>query len=229
MGIKKWLFLNASARNDWSSSLSADNRSYFYPGGGVSVVLSDAIPQLVTDNGLSYLKLSGNITQSGNDPSPYVNQGVFAVASGFPYGSIAGLTQSSREVSTDLRPEFTLAKEAGLEFGLFKNRVTGNITLYQTNTYDQIIPVNISYASGASSILTNLGELENKGIEVDLNATLLKATDFKWDVGVNYSGYTSKVLELSPGVEELSIGGYADASIVAKKRSRISSNKGISL
>ncbi|MFJ1389956.1 SusC/RagA family TonB-linked outer membrane protein [Capnocytophaga canimorsus] len=217
LGIKKWLFLNASARNDWSSSLSADNRSYFYPGGGVSVVLSDAIPQLVTDNGLSYLKLSGNITQSGNDPSPYVNQGVFAAASGFPYGSIAGLTQSSREVSTDLRPEFTLAKEAGLEFGLFKNRVTGNITLYQTNTYDQIIPVNISYASGASSILTNLGELENKGIEVDLNATLLKATDFKWDVGVNYSGYTSKVLELSPGVEELSIGGYADASIVAKK------------
>ena len=208
--------MSGSVRNDWSSSLSKENRSYLYPGGGFSLLLSDAFPSIVSDKGLSYLKLSGNITKSGNDAQPHDNQSIFYAPSGFPYGSVAGLAQGNREVSRDLRPEFTTSQEAGLEFALFRNRISSNITLYKTLTTDQIIAINTSTASGATSLLTNIGEMENKGIEVDLNATVIKTPDFTWDIGVNYSGYKTTVLSLKDGVDELPIGGYDNAGIVAR-------------
>lgn len=216
VGFNNWLFINGTARNDFSSALSAENRSYFYPGGGLSVVLSDAISGITSDRGLSYLKLNGNITKSGNDPLPYDNAAIFAAPDGFPYGGVTGLGQGSRAVSPDLRPEFTLAKEVGLEFAFFRNRLSGNVSLYQTNTTDQIISISTSTASGASSLLTNIGEIENKGIEVDLTGTILRTQDFRWDLSANYSGYSSLVKSLSDGVDELTIGGYANYSIVAK-------------
>ncbi|ROI08145.1 SusC/RagA family TonB-linked outer membrane protein [Chryseobacterium sp. H3056] len=216
LGFQNWLFLNGTARNDYSSTLNAENRSYFYPGGGISVILSEAIPGIISDKGLNYLKLSGNITKSGNDPAAYANNAIFAAPAGFPYGSTTGLSQGAGAVSPDLRPEFTLAKEVGMEFAFFKSRLTGNVSLYQTNTTDQIISISTSTASGASSLLTNIGEIENKGIEVDLSAAVIKSQDFRWDVSVNYSGYDSVVKSLSEGVDELSIGGYADYSIVAE-------------
>ena len=216
MGFNDWLFVNGSVRNDWSSTLSLENNSFFYPGGGISFVLSQAIPTMVSPKGLSYLKLSANLTKSGNDPAAYANSSIFATTSGFPYGSIPGLGQSTRDVTSDLRPEFTLSREAGLEFGFFRNRLTGNITVYQTNTTDQIIPINTSSASGATSLMTNVGEVQNKGLEFDLNADIIKTSDFRWNVATNFSTYNSKVVSLADGVDELSIGGYADFNIVAR-------------
>lgn len=216
LGYKNWLFLNGTGRNDYSSSLSSENRSYFYPGGGVSVVLSDAIPNIKSDKGLTYLKFSGNITKSGNDPLAYDNNGIFAAPAGFPYGGTTGLGQGARAVSLDLRPEFTLAKEVGMEFAFFKSRLTGNVSLYQTNTTDQIISISTSTASGSTSLLTNIGEIENKGLEIDLSGTIIKSQDFKWDLSANYSGYKSLVKSLSDGVDELAIGGYANYSVVAR-------------
>lgn len=215
LSYKNWLYINGTARNDWSSSLSPQNRSFFYPGGGISIVLSEAIPGLVSPKGLTYLKLSGNITKSGNDPVYYANNSVFTAPANFPYGSAVGLSQSNRDVSPDLRPEFTKSMETGLEFGLFKSRVTGNITAYKTNTTDQIIPINVSTAAGASSLMTNVGEVENKGLELDLNADVFRTTDFRWNVSGNFSTYTSKVVSLAEGVNELSIGGYAAFNVVA--------------
>lgn len=217
LGLNDWLFVNGSARNDWSSTLLLGNNSFFYPGGGISIVLSQALPGMVSPKGLSYLKLSGNLTKSGNDPQVYANSSIFATTSGFPYGSIPGLGQSNRDVTSNLRPEFTISKEAGLEFGFFRNRLTGNVTVYQTNTTDQIIPINISTASGATSLMTNVGEVENKGLELDLSADVIKTSDFRWNIASNFSTYNSMVVSLADGVEELNIGGYADFSIVARK------------
>src|SRR5699024_4511057 len=122
-----------------------ENRSFFYPGGGISLLLTEALPSLKSDV-LSYLKLSGNVTKSGNDPSPYVNQSIFAAPDGFPFDNTAGLSQSSKEVDPDLKPEFTLSREVGIEMAFWKNRINTNISLYQTNTTDQIISISSSYA-----------------------------------------------------------------------------------
>ncbi|MGS2738899.1 SusC/RagA family TonB-linked outer membrane protein [Sinomicrobium sp. M5D2P17] len=228
IGFRDFLYLNLTGRNDWSSTLIKDKRSYFYPGGGISFIASDAFPGIVGEKGISYLKASFNITKSGNDARIYANNTPFVVPNDnnegyddnspytFPYGSTVGLSLSNREADANLKPEFTTSIEAGLEFGMFRNRLTGNITLYKTNTTDQIIPVNVSVTSGASSRLINIGEIENKGIEVDLNGTVLRSEDFSWDLGVNYSGYDSEVLSLIEGVDELDVGGFAAAGIVAK-------------
>lgn len=216
LGYDDWLFLNFSGRNDWSSALSKENRSFFYPGGGISVLLTEALPGLKSDV-LSYFKLSGNVTKSGNDPEPYKNRSTFAAPDGFPFDNTAGLSQSNTEADPDLKPEFTLSREIGIELAFWKNRINTNLSLYQTNTTDQIISISSSYASGASTLLTNIGELQSRGIEWDLNAAIIDNGDFRWDIGYNYSNYgDNKVLSLSEGVDELTVGGYTDAFTVAQ-------------
>ncbi|PIY13314.1 MAG: SusC/RagA family TonB-linked outer membrane protein [Flavobacteriaceae bacterium CG_4_10_14_3_um_filter_33_47] len=217
IGYKDYIFLSGTVRNDWSSTLPKDNNSFTYYGGGLSFVASEAIPSLVSNNGLSYLKASVNVTKTGNDPGLYATQGTFtADSNGFPFGSTVGLSQSNRVPSPNLSPEFTTSIEAGLELGFFKNRLTTNITGYISNSTDQIVPVNISLASGASSALINIGEIENQGIELDLNGTILKSNDFKWDVGLNYTLQKSEVISIAEGVDELNIGGFTSAQIIAK-------------
>lgn len=216
LGFKDYLFLNVTGRNDWSSTLPKDNRSFFYPGAGLSFVASQALPGIVSDKGLSYLKANFNITKTGNDPGIYATQGTFSAPGNFPYGSVVGLSQSSRVPAPDLKPEFTTSMEAGLEMSFFRSRFSANITAYKTNTTDQIVPVNVSLASGASSALVNVGEIENLGLEIDLSGTILRAEDFSWKAGVNYSGFKSEVLSLTEGVDELDIGGFSTAQIVAK-------------
>ena len=216
LGYKGFLFLTGTARNDWSSSLPVQNRSFFYPGAGLSFLVSEAFPGIKSDNGISNLKATFNITKSGNDASAYASKSIFFTPTGFPYGSTTGLSQGSRDTDSNLSPEFTLSKELGVEVSLFNDRLAVNASVYQTNTTDQIVPINTSLASGASSILTNIGEIENKGLELDLKGTIIKTEDFGWKLGLNYSGIKSKVKSLFDGVEEVSIGGFADAEIVAK-------------
>ncbi len=216
LGFKDYLFLNITARNDWSSSLPINNNSFFYPGAGLSFVVSDAFPKITNQNGISLLKATVNVTKTGNDPAAYATQGIFQAPAGFPYGSTTGLSQGARDPDKQLNPEFTLSKEVGIELGLFDNRLTFNSTVYKTNSTDQIVPINVSTTSGATSILTNIGEIENKGIELDLKSTILKSENFAWKLGANYTNYKSKVLSLFDGVDEISIGGYADAGIIAK-------------
>ncbi|NRT15047.1 TonB-linked SusC/RagA family outer membrane protein [Flavobacterium sp. 28A] len=216
LGYKEYLFLTGTARNDWSSALPKDNNSFFYPGAGLSFVASEAFPGITSDNGIDLLKATFNVTKTGNDPTAYQIQGVFAAPDGFPFGSTVGLGQSLRDPDAQLNPEFTLSKEIGIELGLFRSRLTFTAAAYQSNSTDQIVPINVSLASGASSILTNIGEIENKGLELDLKGTIVKTENFSWKAGVNYAGIKSEVVSLIDGIDEVNIGGFADAQIVAK-------------
>jgi len=217
LGFKEYLYLTVTARNDWTSTLSKDNRSFFYPGAGISFIASDAFPGIVGSKGLSYLKTNLNITKSGNDPSEYQNSDIFSAPDNFPYANTTGLTQSSRIQNPNLKPEFTTSMDLGVEFGLFNNRITGSVSGYKTNTTDQILPIGAAPSSGATSYLTNLGEVENIGLEADLNIAVVRNDNWTWEVGANYSGYKSEVVSLADGVEEVSVGGYTGlAEIVAK-------------
>ncbi len=206
-GFKDYIFLNLSGRNDWSSALPDGNNSYFYPGAGISFVPTDAFEGM--KGTLRYLKLRYSWTRTGNDPLPYAANSTFSAPTGFPYGTTVGLSLSNRDPDPNLKPEFTTSQEVGLEFALFNgDRLSGTIAAYQTNTTDQIVPINTSVTSGATSILTNIGEIQNQGIEVDLSGGIIATQDFSWKLGVHYSLNKSEVISLSPGVDEIEVGSY---------------------
>tara|TARA_R110001592_G_scaffold155970_2_gene386098 strand:+ start:6 stop:1160 length:1155 start_codon:yes stop_codon:yes gene_type:complete len=148
------------------------------------------------------------MSKTGNDPGLYQTQGIFFAPGNFPYGSTVGLSQSSQVPAPGLSPEFTKSVEAGLELGFFKNRFLLNLTAYQTNTTDQIVPINISLASGASSLVTNIGEIQNQGLEVEAKGTIFSSQDFKWDLGLNWSTIKSEVISLADGVDEVALPNY---------------------
>jgi len=211
LGYKNFLFLNLIGRNDWSSTLSKENRSFFYPGAGLSFVVSDAFPSIKSDSGINYLKTNFSVTKTGRDPSEYQNNATFITPSNFPYSNTVGLSQSNNAPDANLNPEFTNSIEAGVELTLFKDRFSIIATAYKTNTVDQIIPVNVSLTSGALTNIVNVGEIENKGLELDLTGTIFKAQDFSWDMSINYTGFESEVLSLTEGVNEIEIGAAAAA------------------
>ena len=136
VGYKNWAFLEFTGRNDWDSRLPQDGLSFFYPGASASIVLSDAIDAIKNSNVISYLKLRGSWSKSGN-----VNLGVYELeanfnpAAGFPYGNLPGFQGSTTVNNPLIKPEFVVSKEAGFELSLFKNRVNFEVTGYlQNNT-----------------------------------------------------------------------------------------------
>jgi TonB-linked SusC/RagA family outer membrane protein len=215
LGYKNFAFLHASARNDWDSRLTKENRSFFYPGVDASVVLTDAIPSLSNDV-LNFLKIRGGWSQTGQIALDnwYATLPSFNVGGGFPYGSTTGFTLNTTLSNPLLKPEITQEIEAGVEMSFIKNRVHFEVSAYQSNTKDQTIPATISFATGYASAYINAGELQTQGIETDLKLTpLLKLGDFAWSMTLAYTYNTSKVLSIMEGLDELPIG---DASYAVK-------------
>lgn len=197
LGYKNFLFLHASGRMDATSLLNADNRNYFYPGVDASVVLSDVITALKNSKTISFLKIRGAVTKTGNiNVSPYQVQTVFSSGSGFPFGQLPGLTTSTSATFPGLKPEFTLSKEVGGEIGFLENKVNLQFSYFQENTTNETVPIDVSNATGFTQSLINVGEMDNKGLELDLNVTPVKRNNLRWDVGIHFTHYQNKVVSL---------------------------------
>ena len=199
VGYKDVLFLDVTARNDWSSALPANNRSYFYPSVGLSGVLTDMFN--VESRVLTYLKVRGSHASVGNDTDPYrLSQQLLY------YGIDGGVVQSSTVLNNPtLKPEISNSNELGVESRLFKNRIGLDLTLYDTKTNNQIFTINVPESSGYATQVVNGGSIQNKGIEVVLNAGVVQSGSFKWDVTFNYSSYKTKVLSIMKDRKELSV------------------------
>ncbi|HTE28536.1 SusC/RagA family TonB-linked outer membrane protein [Flavitalea sp.] len=191
LGFRNYLFLNVTGRNDWTSTLPAANRSYFYPSFNGSVVLTEALQ--IQSNVLNYAKIRGGWSKVGKDADPYrlLNTYVF----GAPYGAYPQLNASTAYLNPDLKPETTNSTELGAEAVLWNKRVKVDLSFYNTNSYDQILSVDVSPATGYRSKLLNAGEINNKGFEVQLGITPVKS-QFTWDIDLNYALNRSKVIEL---------------------------------
>ncbi|MGV3530635.1 MAG: SusC/RagA family TonB-linked outer membrane protein [Flavisolibacter sp.] len=207
-GFRNWAFLEVAGRNDWDSRLPLDNNSFFYPSASLSLVLSDAIPSLQTSNVLSYLKLRGSVSKSGNvNLGVYSLEPIFNVAGGFPYGSLPGFTGASDVNNPSIEPEFVNSKEAGVEVGLLNNRINLEVTGYLQRNTNQILNVQVSRATGYTSALVNAADFDNKGLEFDLRLTpLIKAGDFNFNFRGNFSLMDSKVNSVYQGLDEIGIG-----------------------
>ncbi|AZI26845.1 SusC/RagA family TonB-linked outer membrane protein [Pedobacter sp. G11] len=191
IGFRNYLFANITARNDWSSTLPAQNRSYFYPSFNGSLVLTEAFD--IKSDVLDYAKIRGGWSKVGKDADPYRLINTFSFSA--PFGSNPQLTASTTDLNPDLKPETTTSSELGAEAVLFKKRLRFDVSLYNTNSYDQILSVDVSQSTGFRSKLLNAGKINNKGIEVQLGVTPVKK-QLTWDIDVNYAANRSKVIEL---------------------------------
>lgn len=212
---KNYLFLELTGRADNSSTLSANKNTYFYPSANLGFVLTDAL-QIASDV-LSYAKVRASYAKVGRDAPAYQLSNTFVtgaygnnVASvTFPFGSSAGFGASSRIAPLTLSPEFTSSYEAGLNVGLWKNRVSIDAAYFNTVSEKQIFNVGVPPSTGYSTKTINGGKMTNKGVELLVNITPYQTRDFKWDLSYNFTKIVNKVVSIAPGITSFSIPGNA--------------------
>lgn len=189
------IFVNASLRNDWTSTLPAPY-SFQYPSVGASVVLSD----LLKLNGpLSFLKLNASYAQVGNGAGPYLLQTNYSYSQGAGNGFIS---RDGTQAIGNLKPEITKSVEIGIDARFLNNRIGATITGYKTNSINQLLKLGLAPASGFSSQYINAGDIRNMGLEVVINGTAIKTSRFSWDVTFNFGMNRNKILSLSPDIKQ---------------------------
>lgn len=208
ISYKESVFLNLTARNDWSSTLPPENNSYFYPSASLSVIASDLLG--IKWNKLSYLKLRGNISQVGSDTDPYQLYSV--VPFDTDWGSVkrAGLNYDQK--NSLLKPEIATSYETGADVSFFHERLGLSFTWYKTNNKNQIIQVPTTIASGASTKLINAGNIQNSGIELSLNVVPVKGK-FTWRTDLNFTRNHNKVISLTPGITNYLLGSTDGSNV----------------
>ncbi|MGB3849233.1 MAG: SusC/RagA family TonB-linked outer membrane protein [Tunicatimonas sp.] len=205
-GFKNYLFLDITGRNDWSSTLPAENNSFFYPSASLSAVITDIFD--IQSGVLSFMKLRGSWAQVGNDTQPYRLQQLFN-GEGLWAGSTPVVSEDTEIANSELRPETTTGIELGTDIRLFNNRIGLDFTYYDQTTTDQILAVEISRATGYTYKLLNAGEVQNRGVELMLTATPVQLpSGFTWDVMANWSRNRSQVNELADGLDTYVLNTY---------------------
>lgn len=214
IGYNNWIFLEGTGSYDIDSRLAYyynydfDNINFFYPGASLSVLLSEAIPAIKNSKLISYLKLRGAYSKTGNvNLTAQSLENTYAIAPGFPYGTLSGYTSGNLLRLANYSPEFVKNKEAGIEIGLLKNRVNIEATVYSQDNTNQIVDVQYSGATGFTSARLNAASFVNKGLELDLRLTpLVKIRNVSIDVKANYTYQDNKVTKIIEGVDQLGIG-----------------------
>lgn len=203
LDYRRILVLDATARNDKSSTLPAGNNSYFYPSISGSFLFSNLMKDV---SWLSLGKLRVNYASVGNGAPWSAIYDVYDKPTAF--GSVPLFSVPNVKNNPDLVPERTNSYEAGLDMEFLRNRAGFDITFYKTNTINQIIPVSVSSASGYSSRFVNSGNVQNKGIELTAYGMPVRTSDFSWRINVNWTKNKNKVLSLYSGVDNLLLGRF---------------------
>ncbi|ACU05557.1 SusC/RagA family TonB-linked outer membrane protein [Pedobacter heparinus] len=204
-GYNSYLFMDVTARNDWSSTLPKANNSYFYPSIGGSFVFTDAfkdIPKSI----LSFGKVRASYAIVGNDTSPYQLAPTYSfngIYNGQAYAALA-----STFFNPDLKPEKTASLEFGIDLRFLKDRLTFGATHYKTSTTNQILTAQITPTSGYNRKYYNAGEIQNWGTEFTLSGTPLKSKKLEWNMFANYGQNNSKVKSLVDGVNSFQLNSW---------------------
>lgn len=191
-GFRDYLFLEMTARTDWSSALPSNNWRYFYPSASLSAVLSEMID--MSTGPISFAKIRVGVAGVGNDTDPY--QLVSTFAAQVPAAGLPAYAENPVIQNANLKPEKSSSIEAGTELRFLDDRLGVDFTYYRTRSENQVLSVPLSVTSGYESKVINAGLIENQGIEVMLHAVPLRTENFRWDMNVNFSRNRSKVLEL---------------------------------
>src|SRR5688572_9130643 len=194
LAFKESLFLDASLRTEWDSRLPSPY-NFSYPSVGISAILSDMISM---PEAISFLKLSGNYAEVGNGGRPQLRFNTYTYAQGAGHGFIF---RDPTKAIPDLKPEIVKNLEFGIDAKFMENRLGFQFTVYKSNSINQLLRVNLPVGTGYSSQYINAGDIQNKGLELVLNATPIKS-DFIWDISFNLGMNRNKVVELTETVKQ---------------------------
>lgn len=223
LSYRNFLFLSLNGRNDWSSTLPKENRSFFYPGVNGGVDLAGIIPGI--EDIFTLAKIRAGWARVGKDAGPYLINSVFVEGEqfdGFRYlryplaGNINAFEVSNRIGNSGLTPEFTTEFEIGGDFRFFNGRVRLDGAYYNRTITDLIWNANLSYATGYSTQTLNLGEITNKGIELLLSVSPVVTNNFTWDVSVNYTRNRNVLVRLAEGLDQVDLGGTGAMAFVGR-------------
>ncbi|TAJ12726.1 SusC/RagA family TonB-linked outer membrane protein [Marinilabiliaceae bacterium JC017] len=202
LSYDNFLFLDVTARNDWSSTLPSDNRSYFYPSVALGWVVSDMVE---LPSWVSFAKLRGSWAQVGNDTDPYK---LFQNGDFIPYMNGLLIANLPSELpAKDLKPEIITSHEFGADLKFLNNRLGVDFTYYNSTSKDQLMRLPVAPESGYSNKFVNAGEINNKGVELMIYGTPVRTNDFNWDVSFNYAKNKNEVVKLYPGTNIYMLNG----------------------
>lgn len=191
IGYKGMVYFETSARNDWSSTIADP---FFYPAFSLSWIPTETFN--IDSKVLNFLKIRGGWAKVGSATSAYRTDPYFSAGAYTIYGTTQ-YNQTTEYPPVGLRPEQVVTNELGLETHLLNNRIMIDLSLYDKTTTDQILPVSISKATGYRTMLINAGEINNKGIEVQLRGNVLNNSNgLNWDITVNWSKDKSEIVDL---------------------------------
>ncbi len=213
-GYNRYLYLTASARNDWSSTLEKANRSILYPSVSLSFVPTDAFQSLQGSRVLNYLKLRAGYGTSARFPDPYSTRAILGSSTNVSQ-SPAGATLNTNFVDNvlgnlNLEPELLGELEFGVEGRFFNNRVGIDVSLYDKQSSDLLVDLPLDPATGYTLTTINAAEVSNKGIEASLNLIPVKSKDFTWDMTWNFTRNRNEVISIAEGVNQVTIAGFTN-------------------
>ncbi|SFT38637.1 TonB-linked outer membrane protein, SusC/RagA family [Algoriphagus locisalis] len=209
LGYNNTYFVDASLRNDNSSTLPVDNNSYWYPSLSASWVFSE----LIKSETMTLGKLRLSYAQAGSDLSPYSTTSFFNVGSTYTGASTVNtLSVPDNLNNPNIKPSFAHSYEAGVDFKFYEGRVGLSFTYYNQRNENQILNLDVSGTSGFGSATINAGEIVNKGLELAITATPFRSEKFNWDVAFNLSRNRNEVVELYPGIDVYQYGSTTYSS-----------------
>lgn len=196
LGYKRFLYLDLTGRNDWSSTLPVAKNYYFYPSASGSFIFTELLPR---SNWLNFGKVRLGVAQAGSDAD------IYAINTGYnlqnPYNNYPALTTPDKLVDPHLSPALSTSIEAGLALKLFNNRLGLDFSVYRNRNTKQIANLAISETNGYNSYLTNLGEIESRGMDLAITATPIRKKELQWDVYANIATNKSKVIDLAANMD----------------------------
>lgn len=198
LGYRNFLFLDATLRRDVSSTLPAESNAYLYPSVSGSWLFSENAKQDWLQSGKFFIGYAevGNDAPWGSINDTYTFNGTVGTAL---------YSLPSTKNNTALEPERTKSIEGGIELVMMQKRLRADLTVYQTSTVNQIMPVSVSTATGYSTKFVNAGEISNNGVEIVIGGAPVVKKDFRWDVDFNFAKNVNEVVSLEEGIENLQI------------------------
>lgn len=201
LSYKEYLFLNATARNDWSSSLPKNNNSYFYPSVSASAILTDALN--IDSSVLTFAKLRASYAKVGRDNAAEFLK--IAFEQGQSYNGNPQLANNTTLGDQTVNPEFSEEFEVGTDLEFFNKRISIDLSLYTKTTTDLITDVTVPSSTGFEIFRTNAGSIRNKGIELGLTLVPVRTKDFKWTFGTMFTKNKNEVLTLKEGLDRIQL------------------------
>jgi len=220
LSYDNYLYVTATGRNDWSSTLPVGNNSYFYPSISSGLIFSQALD--LKNNWFDFGKLRLSYAQVGNDAPEYSTMTSYDKANPndgqrgeiiFPFNGVGSYIQSNVMGNPKLKPEKTTEFEAGLELKFFGNRASVDLAYYDKTSKNQIFSAPTAPETGFGSMIVNAAEIKNKGLEVQLNLTPLVMNNFSWEVNLNYSKNNNEVVSLTEGISSIRLAGFDSPGI----------------